>query len=220
MDATFWRQRWAENAIGFHRDDVNPNLVKHFDVLAVPKGGCVFVPLCGKSQDLLWLAQQAIEVIGVELSEKAVEAFFSENKMTPEVKRFDRMERWHCGSITIYRSDFFDLIPELFEHVDAVYDRAALVALPKAMRSDYCRQLNYLIPEPLTVLLVSFDYDQEKMDGPPFSVPAYEVRHHFDNVIPITPLSSTDIIAEVPRFSEKGLDAMHEEVYFLGYPTR
>ncbi|MBL1433704.1 MAG: thiopurine S-methyltransferase [Gammaproteobacteria bacterium] len=220
MDATFWQQRWADNAIGFHLDDVNPNLVEHFNVLGVPVGGCVFVPLCGKSQDLLWLAQQGINVIGVELSEKAVAVFFSENQLTPTVKQFDHLERWQCDNITIYRGDFFSLIPELLEGVDAVYDRAALVALPKAMRSDYCRHLNYIVPEPLTALLVSFDYDQEKMDGPPFSVPAYEVRYHFGDVVPITPLSSNNIITEVPHFAKRGLDTIDEQVYFLGYPTR
>lgn len=220
MDAAFWQRRWADDEIGFHLDEVNPSLREYYSVLGVQPGGCVFVPLCGKSQDMVWLASLGVDVIGVELSEKAVEDFFTENQLTPDIKRFDHLERWRCGNITIYRGDFFDLIPELFEHVDAVYDRAALVALPKAMRSDYCKHLNHLVPEPLSALLVSFNYDQDKMDGPPFSVPPYEVRYHFSEVVPITPLSSANIITQEAHFKARGLDAIDEQVYFLGYPTR
>ena len=220
MDAEFWQQRWANNEIGFHLDEVNPKLIEHYSVLGVQPGGCIFVPLCGKSQDMLWLVRQGVDVIGVELSEKAVRAFFAENQLTPDIKKFDHLERWCCDNITIYRGNFFDLIPELFERVDAVYDRAALVALPKEMRSEYCKHLSYLVPEPLCALLICFDYDEDKMDGPPFSVPAYEVRYHFSEVVPITPLSSENIIAENPHFKARGLNAIEEQVYFLGYPTR
>ncbi|PCH60925.1 MAG: thiopurine S-methyltransferase [Gammaproteobacteria bacterium] len=220
MDVEFWKKRWANNQVGFHLDELNPNLLKHYSVLGVPENGCVLVPLCGKSQDMLWLAGQGIKVIGVEISDKAVADFFAENQLVPSIARFDHMERWSCENITIYRANFFDLIPEMCEQVDAVYDRAALVALPKAMRSDYCRHLIHLVPEPLRMLLVSFDYDQDRMEGPPFSVPSYEVRYHFSEVIPITPLSSENIISENPHFKERGLDAIEEQVYFLGYPTR
>ncbi len=220
MKADFWHQRWQNNEIGFHRDEVNPNLLAYFDVLGLSQGDRVLVPLCGKSKDLLWLAEQGLEVIGVELSDTAVQAFFNENELDAKQESVGLLERWSAGNITIYCGDFFQFSAQHCEGVKAVYDRAALVALPSSMRAEYCWHLIDIVPEPLSLLLVSFDYDQSAMDGPPFSVPASEVRDHFAEVVPIRPLASHDILADETHFQNRGLQQMLEQVYFIGYPRR
>ena len=220
MKAEFWHQRWQNNEIGFHRNEVNPNLIAHFGMLGLSEGDCVLVPLCGKSKDMLWLAEQGLHVIGVELSDKAAAAFFAENGLRPKKQRNGEMTCYRSDTLTLYCGDFFDLTPGLCQDVNAVYDRAALVALPEHMRTEYCAHLVKIVPEPLRGLLISFDYDQDRMTGPPFSVPADEIRRHFSDVVPVRPLGSRDILADEPQFKERGLDQMLEQVYFLGYPSR
>ncbi len=220
MKAEFWLQRWQNSEIGFHRDEVNPNLLEYIDALGLKTGDSVLVPLCGKSKDMVWLAQRGVNVVGVELSEIAIAAFFEENQLSVEKIATDVGECWRSGNITVYCADFFDIKAEHCRHIDAVYDRAALVALPEIMRAEYCRHLVEIVPEPLSLLLVSFDYDQVKMDGPPFSVPSDQIKRYFSGVVPIRPLASKDILAEETHFQDRGLDEILEQVYFMGYPSR
>src|SRR3546814_8142059 len=83
MDPDFWQQRWRDNRIGFHRDGVLPLLEKHWPSLGLATGSRVFVPLCGKSLDMAWLAARGHRVLGVELSPLAVGQFFDENGLAP-----------------------------------------------------------------------------------------------------------------------------------------
>ncbi|WP_267284273.1 hypothetical protein [Psychrobacter sp. Sarcosine-02u-2] len=88
MDSKFWQQRWQDGRIGFHKSDVNPQLIEYFSELAVPISGQVLVPLCGKSVDMVWLAHAGYDVVGVELVETAVQAFFVEQKVIPTITEF------------------------------------------------------------------------------------------------------------------------------------
>lgn len=164
--ADFWHDRWATRQIGFHEGRPNLHLVRHWPA----KGGRVLVPLAGKSHDLEWLAAQGHEVTGVELSPVACEAFFAERGWTPEVRPEGRFTRWSHGAITLLQGDIFDL-----EGVwDAAWDRAAMVALPPAVRRRYAASMRERVAGP--TVLVTFVYDQARRDGPPFSVPDAEVR--------------------------------------------
>lgn len=164
----FWHQRWTTDQIGFHQDQPNPHLVRHWPSMGA--GRRVLVPLCGKSHDLAWLAAQGHEVVGVELSPVACAAFFAERGLTPEVAPAGRHTRYTHGAITLLQGDFFDL-----EGVfDAAWDRAALIALPPPVRQRYAAHLRRHVRGP--TLLVTFQYDQARRDGPPFSVPEDEVQ--------------------------------------------
>lgn len=214
MEADFWHNRWENNLTGFHLDEVNPYLKTYWSALNVKRGARVFVPLSGKTRDLIWLAEQGQEVVAIELSPLAVAAFFTENNLTPEKHEIEGLEYWQSGNIKLFCGDFFDLTVEILGKVDAVYDRASLVALPPAMRQVYAQKLAELC-KAAPKLLITLEYDQSKMDGPPFSVSENEVRALYQANYQVKQLSAQDILGSNAKFREKGLDYMNECIYQL-----
>ena len=178
MDPQFWHDRWEAGQIGFHNEDANPLLTAHFHRLGLSRGARVFVPLCGKTKDIGWLLEQGMEVVGAELSEIAVAQLFREMGVAPEVTRHGAMLIYRGAGATVFAGDIFDLGAEDIGEVDAIYDRAALVALPPKMRAAYAKHLMD-VTGGAKQLTITFEYDQSKMSGPPFSVPAEEVRGHY-----------------------------------------
>jgi thiopurine S-methyltransferase len=179
MDPDFWLTRWQDNRTGFHEGVPNDLLVAHFAALGLPRGARVFVPLCGKSRDLHWLRAQGFAVVGAELSRLAVEQFFDELGIPPAITPVDKLDRFEAAGVTIFTGDIFDLDQNTLGPVDAVYDRAALVALPDPLRAQYAAHLIELT-QAAPQLLVTFEYDQAKHPGPPFSVQQADVQKHYD----------------------------------------
>ncbi|TCK29074.1 thiopurine S-methyltransferase [Ancylobacter aquaticus] len=175
MDPDFWHKQWEANEIAFHEGAANPLLVRHFSALGVHPGARVFVPLCGKSHDLHWLLAHGFTVAGAELSRLAVEQLFTELGVAPEISEIGPLERFAAEGITVFVGDIFDLTRDVLGPVDAIYDRAALVALPEAMRERYAGHLVHLTHS-ARQLLITFDYDQSLTVGPPFAVDEHEVR--------------------------------------------
>lgn len=177
MEPAFWHSRWSEGRIGFHEGVPNEHLVRHLGRLAgKPR---VFVPLCGKAEDLAFLASPeggAHEVVGVELVEQAVKDFFAEHGQEPEVTAAGPLRRYQAGAVTVFAGDFFALTKELLGEVDALYDRAALIALPTPLRQRYVAHLRALLPTHAEGLIITVEYPQDRMGGPPFSVTEAEVR--------------------------------------------
>lgn len=215
MQTDFWLARWERGETGFHLDAVNPWLQKQFAALQVSRGDHVLVPLCGKSHDLRFLADQGCRVTGSELSPLAVEAFFREQGLVPSVRALDDGTAYMHDDLQVLCGDFFALDAERLGRVDAVFDRAALVALPPAMRRDYAAKLLSLLPAGARILLVCFDYPQAEMDGPPFSVPQAEVRALFGSQCDIAALGREDVLAREPRFRERGLTRLAETCWLL-----
>jgi len=215
MEADFWLQRWEANQIGFHQDEVNLHLERHWPGLGLAPGSRVLVPLCGKSRDLLWLAGQGHAVIGVELSEIAVRDFFAENGLEATVREQGPFREWRCDEIRILQGDFFDLDTRLLGAVAGVYDRAALVALPANMRGRYVAHLYQLLRRGTRMLLVSMEYPQDEMEGPPFSVSAEEIRERYGAGFAVEEIDRIDILDENPRFRERGLTRLVETVFRL-----
>ena len=215
MELEFWEQRWHENQIGFHLEEVNRHLIKNFSNLDLAPASQVFVPLCGKSLDMIWLASQSYNVLGIEYSQLAVESFFKENQISFEIHKDSRFNRYQSENISILQGDFFNLKSEDLINVLAIYDRASLVALPETMRQKYADKLISITPEQVTVLLVTLEYDQAVMSGPPFSVTEPAVHKLYASNFKIEKLQQLDIIDEQPRFRERGLDYMIESVYRL-----
>ena len=177
MEANFWQGRWSEGRIGFHEGKANAHLVKHLAVLGA--GRRVLVPLCGKAEDLAFLAAQGHQVVGVELVEPAVRAFFEEHGAKPEVAREGPFTRYTAQNITLLAGDFFATTRELLGPVDALYDRAALIALPEPMRGQYVKHLRKLMPPGAPGLVITVEYPQDEMEAPPFSVIEAELRSHY-----------------------------------------
>ncbi|SDX50007.1 thiopurine S-methyltransferase [Nitrosomonas halophila] len=215
MEQDYWLTRWQQGDIGFHQDDINPYLRQYWHELNLPQGGEVFVPLCGKSRDMLWLRNQRQKVLGVELSDLAVQAFFSEQALVPERMRDDSFVHYRVDDIDIRCGNFFDLGREDLASVQAVYDRASLVALPPAMRQRYASYLLQILPPGTQILLIAFDYPQAEMAGPPFAVTPGEVAALYQPHAEIRLLAELDVLAHNPRFRERGLSQMRESIFLL-----
>ena len=227
MEHDFWHQRWAAGRLGFHQQKVNSRLIKFWHAAAPVKGEKVLAPLCGKSLDMLWLAGEGHPVIGVEVSDVACRDFFVENELPYQCAREDGGEdgapfvRYTgggdggSGGIELWCGDFFDLKPADLRGVRVVYDRASLIALPEGMRAAYAAHLAALLPPGARVFLISMDYDENKMKGPPFSVPEDEVRGLFADefsVEIITQSAGPDIVGNL---AARGLDTLNEKVYLM-----
>ncbi len=215
MQAEFWQAKWRNNEIGFHEGRPNPYLQRFWGMLALPERPRVLLPLCGKSQDLLWLAGQGCSVLGVELAAQAVEAFFAENGLTPEVDEQGPYRRYRCGSIELLCGDFFALGELSLGAVDAVYDRAALIALSAPQRAAYARLLSEVLPQRLEMLLVTMEYPQAQMSGPPFSVSGQEVTALYADSFRLQALLRQDVLADNAPLRERGLSELHECVWRL-----
>ncbi|CAA0101549.1 thiopurine S-methyltransferase [Zhongshania aliphaticivorans] len=179
MDAEFWHSRWDAREIGFHQEQGNPLLKAHFSQLALSAGDRVFIPLCGKTKDIAWLLANNYRVVGAELSEIAVKELFAELGVTAQVKPVGKLLHYSASNIDIYLGDIFELNAEILQPIDAIYDRAALVALPFAMRCKYTQLLKD-ISHHAQQLVICFEYDQSVHDGPPFSVTEKELREHYE----------------------------------------
>lgn len=215
MNPEFWQERWQKNEIGFHQQEINAHLQDYWPRLSVAAGGQVFVPLCGKSRDLLWLRARGHTVLGVELSPIAVRDFFRENALTPRVSRQGALERCETDGLAVLCGDFFSLTAENLKGVVGVYDRASLIALPPDMRPRYAAHLAAILPKGVAILLVTMEYRQAEMNGPPFSVSEDEVRKLYEKHHDVTCLFTKDILTENPRFRERGLSGLSEKVYQL-----
>ncbi len=215
MDADFWLDRWQQGQIGFHRSDVMPLLQKHWPSLSLPAGSRVLVPLCGKSLDMHWLAAQGHRVLGIELSPLAVTQFFTEAGLTPERHATRFGEHYVAGPIEIIQGDAFALDAALLADCAGVYDRAALIALPEALRTRYLDSVYRHLPPGCRGLLITLEYDQARMDGPPFSVAQAEVEQRYVAPWTATFLERRDALAQEPRFQQAGLTAMTTAVYAL-----
>lgn len=169
MHADFWHKKWEAREIGFHQPKENSFLVQFLGALGAFEGGTIFVPLCGKTLDIHWLLAQGYKVTGAELSEPAIIELFEELGVKPSIKQVGPLKTYTADDICIYVGDIFDLTPQQLGHVDAVYDRAALVALPEAMRVEYAQHVVTLTNR-APQLVITFEYDQSALAGPPFSI--------------------------------------------------
>ena len=215
MHEAFWQERWTRDQIGFHQDQVNAYLLRYWSRLQLPQGSQVLVPLCGKSLDLAWLAGQGYAVLGVELAEKAVQAFFEEHGLQPQVNEHGAFRIYSVGSLTLWCGDFFSLRAEDVAGCKAFYDRAALIALPAEMRERYAAHLQAILPAACQGLLVTLVYDQQRMDGPPFSVEDAEAERLFSGGWALQEVERKDVLSGNPRFSENQLEAVDEVVFHL-----
>ena len=195
---SIWHQRWDENRIGFHRLETNPTLSDHWSKLSLPSNASVLVPLCGKSLDMHWLDQQGHTVVGIELVEKAVKQFFDDASMLTEEESKHSGNKYSAGKIHLYHADFFEVQPDETPF-DAWYDRAALVALPSNIRPAYVEQLCQLTAANSKGLMVTFDYPQSEMQGPPFALPDTEVEQLFSEHFEVERVQWTDLKEEEQR---------------------
>ncbi len=209
MDIQFWHDAWHNKEIGFDQKAVNPLLASHIKSLNLASEDSIFVPLCGKSIDMIWLLKQGYKVVGVELSEDAIEQFFAALKVKPEIWTDHSFKRYSAYNIEILVGDFFKLTDDIVGPIDAIYDRASLVALPQEMRPDYSQHLTSIC-DTAPQLLITFVYDQSQQDGPPFSIDEDEVNQHYLKDYQVSLLDSVQVAGGL----KGGCDA-DEQVWLL-----
>ena len=185
MNPEFWQARWKEKRIGFNQPKVNPLLIKYFSDLQMAIGSRIFIPLCGKSIDMIWLANQGFDMVGVELVESAVQEFFTENNISYTIKAHDKSSNIKCyqgqlsgQTIALWVADIFMLSTNDVGRVDAVYDRAALIAMPEELRLQYSQQVIDL-SQNAPQLLLTLNYDQNERAGPPFSISHEQIQQYY-----------------------------------------
>ncbi len=210
-----WHSFWTRERQGFHEGDVNAYLRRHFADFGLETGDAVFVPLCGKAVDLQWLAGNGYPVVGVELSPIAIESFFAEWEQPYERSEEGPFTVYRSINITLYQGDYMDLRPQHLEGCRLVYDRASLVAIEDFNRPSYVRQMRAIAPQGTPMLLVTLEYDQSRMDGPPFSVPLDEVHELYGDAYRIVELESREQIDERPKWREIGLESLRERALRL-----
>ena len=215
MDADFWLERWREGKTHFHQTRVTPLLQKYWPSLALPPDSQVLVPLCGKSLDMVWLAEQGFRVLGVELSELAVEQFFAENHLQPAVHRSALGSHYVAANIEIICGDIFALDAGTLAGCAGVYDRAALIALPVDMRDQYVRHVYGGLAKGYRGILITLDYAQDQMAGPPFSVQDDEIQALYAGHSDAEIVDRRDILNKEPKFAERGLAKLDTVVYRL-----
>ncbi len=214
MDRDFWLDRWKSHQIGFHQRHTNQLLKKYWPLPGTAPDATVLVPLCGKSLDMRWLYEQGHLVLGVEIARTAVSGFFEEWGVPAQVVPEGPYERWEGRGVTVLCGDFFDLQPQQLAAVGAVFDRAALIALPPQMRESYVRKLLATLPARTPILLITLDYDPVQMSGPPFAVADQEV-HRLFAACDVRQLAEVDVSAapDNARFRERGVSRLVERVY-------
>lgn len=214
MDGEFWQSKWQSQDIAFNQTKTNELLQRYFNSLSLKPNSRIFVPLCGKSIDMIWLTSQGYDVVGVELSQIACNAFFEENQISVETTQIENFTVFQSAHITLFSGDFFYLNKSFLGRVDAVYDRAALIALPFEMRKKYVSHLRNITNDSAPIFLITTDYPQEDMQGPPFSIGQTEVEALFKGQS-IQQLYNKSIKSLPNHLVHKGLKKAEEQVYCI-----
>lgn len=212
MDASFWHQKWQSNEIGFHGEVANSLLVDHVDALSLEPGSRLFLPLCGKTLDIAWLLNRGYAVAGAELSELAIEQLFAELCVQPTITQAGLLKRYSAEGIDIFVGDIFELSVATLGSVDAIYDRAALVALPQETRTRYATHLMQ-ITDHAPQLVICYEYDQSVVAGPPFSVTGAELEQHYQQSYSLEQLANREVAGGM-----RGKTAAAESIWLLSRP--
>ncbi|MFA5899977.1 MAG: thiopurine S-methyltransferase [Hyphomicrobium sp.] len=215
MEPTFWRERWQKKEIGFHQPEYHTLLVEDWPRLGLAPGTSVFVPLCGKSLDMVWLAEQGHRVIGAELSELAVDEFFAERGLAPMTRADGNFLVKAAGPYELWCGDIFELPCEAVAEVAGVYDRAALIALPPDLQPRYAAKLESVLPKSAPLLVITLEYDQGQMSGPPFSTPPQQVLALFADMYACDQIECRAVLDSHPHFRQRGLTSLDESAFLL-----
>lgn len=209
MEADFWQHKWANNEISFHKNHPNPLLTAHIKALSLVEGSVIFIPLCGKTLDIAWLLSKGYRVAGVELVEPAIEQLFTELAIVPKISIVGKIKHYQAKNIDIYVGDIFELSQDILHSIDAIYDRAALIALPEETRTRYTTHL-MKITDKAPQLLIVCHYDQTLMQGPPFSINDEKISRLYKDSYKVTLIESTNIEGGI-----KGKYAAKDNVWLL-----
>ena len=210
-----WLHFWENNETNWHSDTITQELVEYFELFELEPGDKVFVPLCGKSLDMIYIVNQGFSVVGVEVSEFGIRQFFKENDLKYTVTKVGDFDLYSSENLEIYCGDFFSLTSKHLNNVKAVLDRKSLIALEPDLRQKYVKHLNDIISLGVRILLVTLHYPQHQMSGPPFSVDKSEVESLFSMTFETRELKSFDDIENESKLVRAGVDYINNAAYCL-----
>ena len=213
MQPDFWLNRWRAAQIGFHQMAVDRHLKAYWPLLKLPLGSPVFVPLCGKSLDLMWLRERGHSVTGVELSPVALESFVMEHGIPSRRRVLADFDVFEAEGLKLYRGDFFKLTRAQLGNTSAVYDRASLISWTPEARQSYVKQLTSLTSPGTQTLLIAVEYPAEQMQGPPFPLTRDTIRNLYAGHYSIEELARHEILELEPRLKAHGLTELREVCY-------
>jgi thiopurine S-methyltransferase len=209
----FWHHRWRSGQTGFHQASVDADLIAHWGALSLREGDRVMVPLCGKSIDLLWLRERGHAVVGIELSDIALQAFCAENGIPARRQVGAMLNRYEAFKLELFQSDFLTLSPAQLGEVQAVYDRASLISWAPDLRKAYVDHLTSVTSTGTQTLLVTLEYEQSEFAGPPFSVDATEVQRLYAESHAIQEIARRSILSDEPRMRARGVSSLTDVCY-------
>lgn len=212
---TNWLKRWDDNQIGWHKCYFNKRLVKFLPKLELQSNSTIFIPLCGKTLDILYILDKGYKVIAVELSELAVTDFFKENNIDFKVKKKNNFLVFKAKNLRIYCGDIFDLTKDELKNISAIYDRAAIIALSYELRQKYVEHLTGIITNQFKWLLLTMDYPQGQKDGPPYALNFAEIKTLFAKNFDLIQLESIEDLKNEPKFIASNVDFLKKETYLL-----
>jgi thiopurine S-methyltransferase len=216
MELSYWQSRWRKGNTGFHMQNGYTGLHKHWKSLPIPDSPDVLVPLAGKSVDMQWIAEQGGNVTGIEISEIAIQQFFESLGETPVVRSYADFNIYTSDQIKIWRGNFLKLPEAKMPVFDLIYDKAALVALPPQMRKEYVEKIKSLTGPQTRILLHGYSYNQQEMNGPPFSVPEKEIEELYGSQFSINLLEKNSLNTEnFQKFKKRGLGSHFIEYLLL-----
>jgi thiopurine S-methyltransferase len=215
VDHAFWHERWDGGQINFNQAEVHPLLAAHWSELGCPRGSRVFVPLCGKTIDMAWLVAKGHRVNHSDLSERAVSDFFAEQRLASVARSDGDLVVHTAGDYALWCGDFFQLSAAHLDGVEAVYDRASLIALPPDVRRRYATHLCAILPPAAVIFLIVVEYDQSEMSGPPFSVTVDETAELYGDAFDIDLVTSYQALESNERLRERGLTHLEETLLVL-----
>ena len=210
-----WLDRWKKGTTGWHRSDINPQLIENINQLTKAKPQKIFVPLCGASLDMKYLIDQGFHVVGVELSPLAIDRFFKENQIEHKVSKVEDFDLYEGKNIDIYCGDFFKLKKNYLNGAICVYDRAALIALNPDLQKKYVGHLKEILPNSAKILLLTMFYPQIEMEGPPYSVGDDKVEVLFSEFKEIKKISSVNEKESSLKPDDLNLTYLFKNVYLI-----
>lgn len=216
MELSYWQSRWRKNNIGWHMDQVYPPLKKYWPEMELQKGSTVLVPLCGKSLDIKWLIEQGYYVIGVEISALAIRELLQLLGGEFSKRQKGAFTVFSSQNAELWQGDFLKMKAHFLPTINAVYDKAAIIALPPEQRKTYSEIVKNIISSNTQMLLNCFEYKQEEMDGPPFAVFRSELEQHYGELFSIRLLQEQSLFEQLQQFQLRGLSSyLTEKVYLL-----
>jgi len=173
-----WNQRWVDKRTGWHRGEVNPTLEKYFPSSEKPT---CFFPLCGKTLDMIWVAQKGCQVRGAEFSQLAIDQFFEENKIANKEENAFIQSTESSFDIALKQGDFFEYPDN--QKFELIFDRGSMVAVNPKDREKYAQKIKTLLKSDGKVLLSAISRDEEHLkNGPPFHLTVDDVKNAYEKI--------------------------------------